>query len=43
MNIIAPQSNWPKRIEDLIARFPSIPLKLMGFPEDWENFPIWKN
>jgi len=36
------QSDWPIRLEYLLLAYPDIPLKLMGFPVDWKNCPIWK-
>jgi len=42
--IIAPQSHWYERLVTLLeVKHPNIPLKDMGFPDDWENCPIWKN
>jgi abortive infection bacteriophage resistance protein len=41
MNRIAPQSNWKNRLEDLLARYPEIPLRPMGFTENWKECPIW--
>ena len=42
MDIIAPQSKWTSRVIDLVDKFPNIPLKPMGFPDDWEDCPIWR-
>lgn len=38
---IAPQSDWPTRVRDLLAAFPEIPLEAMGVPSDWLDCPIW--
>ena len=41
MNLIAPQSSWTNRFEKLLAEYPGIPLRPMGFPENWMECPIW--
>lgn len=42
MNIIAPQSKWSERFDNLLAEYPGIPLVPMSFPENWRDCPIWK-
>lgn len=42
MNLIAPQSKWPERFHHLLAEYPEIPLRPMGFPENWKECAIWK-
>jgi len=39
---IAPQSRWPKRLQELLAEYPDIPQINMGFPDDWQSCTIWK-
>jgi abortive infection bacteriophage resistance protein len=39
---IAPQSQWPDRLDQLLASYPEIPIAEMGFPENWQDSPIWK-
>jgi len=34
--------NWKKRIKQLIDNNPAIPLRTMGFPENWEDIPFWQ-
>lgn len=41
MNRIAPQSRWPDRLQALLCDYPDIPRGDMGFPENWEECPIW--
>ncbi len=38
---IAPQSNWANRLQMLLAEYQTIPIKHMGFPDDWRKCPIW--
>jgi len=39
---IAPQSRWSDRLRALFTEYPCIPLISMGFPENWQESPIWK-
>jgi abortive infection bacteriophage resistance protein len=41
LRITAPQSRWADRLRELIAQSPNIPAPSMGFPERWEQCPIW--
>jgi abortive infection bacteriophage resistance protein len=43
ISMIAPQSNWPDRFEQLLAEYPEIPLLSMGFPDNWRDCPIWND
>lgn len=38
---VAPQSQWPNRLRNLLNEFPDIPRKSMGFLDHWEQCPIW--
>lgn len=42
MAIIAPQSRWQEWLEDLISQFPEVSMRPTGFPENWQECPIWK-
>lgn len=39
---IAPQSKWRNRLQNLLASYPDIPLRQMGFAENWRECPIWR-
>jgi hypothetical protein len=39
---IAPQSRWPIHVTQLLADFPTVSIKQMGFPINWINSPLWK-
>jgi abortive infection bacteriophage resistance protein len=41
LGYIAPQSGWSVRLEELFARHPNIDRKLLGYPENWQECPIW--
>lgn len=38
---IAPQSHWPQRWRDLLAKYPYVPRGSMGVPDNWADCPIW--
>jgi abortive infection bacteriophage resistance protein len=43
LNFIDPLcSNWQSQLEQLLAEYPEIYIKLMGFPINWHECPIWK-
>jgi len=42
LSYIAPVDQWKKSIEQLIAAYPVVPLKPMGFPQNWKECPLWK-
>lgn len=41
LSIIAPQSQWPTRLQFLLKQNPNIPHKSMGFPDNWIQLPEW--
>lgn len=46
MKCVCPRSSWQKRLIHLIHLFPTtdyVKLKDMGFPDEWESDPCWKN
>jgi abortive infection bacteriophage resistance protein len=38
---VSPQNNFTTKIKNLIADYPGIDIRAMGFPNDWETEPIW--
>ena len=38
---VAPTSQWERRFQDLLGRYPEIPLVAMGFPQHWKTHAIW--
>jgi abortive infection bacteriophage resistance protein len=38
---VAPQSRWKDRLANLLSAYPDIPRRFMGFPDDWQDSPIW--
>lgn len=39
---VAPQSQWRQRWEDLLTRYPEVPIAAMGFPVNWKDSPLWQ-
>ncbi len=39
---VAPQSQWRQRLMVLLADYPDIPIRFMGFPDNWEDSPLWQ-
>lgn len=42
LSYIAPTDSWKKAIENLLAAYPTVPLKPMGIPKNWQDSPLWK-
>jgi hypothetical protein len=43
LSYIAPQSGWADRLEALFVKHPDIDRRLMGYPENWRECPIWRD
>lgn len=42
LNIINPYHTWDRDVLDLLSRFPKVPTHSMGFPDNWQDLPMWK-
>lgn len=40
---VAPQSAWKQRLHSLFKDYPDVPLRFMGFPDNWEESPLWQS
>lgn len=38
MKQVSPDSQWVNKLLQLIARYPDVPVKSMGFPDDWQQY-----
>ena len=38
---IAPDSGWGRRLKNLFNEHPTVNLRAMQFPADWQNLPRW--
>lgn len=41
MRQVSPNTSWDKRLRGLLAEFPEVDLRAMGFPEHWQQDPFW--
>ena len=42
LDIISPQNDMKAKIDTLLANYPAIDTAAMGFPQGWENEPLWQ-
>ena len=42
LKVIAPQSKWKDRLQNLFNNYNDIPLAQMGIPSNWKDCPIWQ-
>jgi abortive infection bacteriophage resistance protein len=42
LRYVAPTSHWDERLKELFRKYPDVPLRWMGFPDDWEKSPLWR-
>lgn len=41
LNFIAPKDNWKSLLEALSGDYPEVQLKYLGFPNHWQDSPLW--
>jgi abortive infection bacteriophage resistance protein len=41
MGYIAPQSGWTDRLEALFEKHPAIERRMLCYPDNWRECPIW--
>ena len=39
---VSPNNRFTEKLKSLIAQFPTIDIRAMGFPANWQNEPLWK-
>ena len=42
INIVSPHNDMKTHLQQLLANFPMIDIKAMGFPKNWQEEPLWK-
>jgi len=40
---VALQSRWRDRLLTLFAQYSDVPLRFMGFPDHWQDSPLWQS
>lgn len=43
LNCISPNNTLTTKIINLLKQFPTIDIKAMGFPDNWQEEPLWKD
>ena len=43
LNTVNPKHSFIVRFKKLLAEYPNIDVKAMGFPVNWENDPLWRS
>ncbi len=41
LSVLSDDTGWANRLKELIAARPDVPLKAMGFPENWDTISFW--
>ena len=41
-DVISPQNDMKAKIDTLLVNYPDIDIAAMGFPQGWENEPVWQ-
>jgi abortive infection bacteriophage resistance protein len=39
---VSPNSQFTEKLKSLLEEYPTVDIRAMGFPADWENEPLWK-
>ena len=39
---VSPNNQFTQKLKFLLAKYPTVDIRAMGFPADWENEPLWK-
>jgi abortive infection bacteriophage resistance protein len=40
---VSPGNSFTEKLKNLLAEYPTIDIRAMGFPADWESEPLWNN
>ena len=40
---IDPKNDWQKKVINLLTDFSDVPKRSMGFPDNWQDSPLWKS
>ncbi|MDR1950653.1 MAG: Abi family protein [Bacteroidales bacterium] len=42
LSAVSPNNTFTQKLKTLLAKYPTINIKAMGFPDDWQNEVLWK-
>jgi len=40
---VSPNNKFTHKLKSLLSEYPTIDIRAMGFPADWQNEPLWKH
>ncbi len=43
VNIVSPHNDMKGHLQQLLADFPMVDIRAMGFPKNWQEEPLWKD
>lgn len=43
LRVVDPSNIWGENVIALLDRYPAVPIDQMGFPEKWQELPMWEN
>jgi abortive infection bacteriophage resistance protein len=41
-NTIHPDNDFTQQLKALLAKYPNVDTRAMGFPVDWQDEPLWR-
>lgn len=41
LTVACPNSGWAKKLDSLLAAYPNVSRRAMGFPDNWKMSPVW--
>ncbi|MCL2028702.1 MAG: Abi family protein [Bacteroidales bacterium] len=42
LSTVSPNNTFTQKLKNLLVEYPTINIKAMGFPTNWQNEPLWK-
>ena len=42
LSTVSPNNRFTQKLKSLLVEYPTIDIRAMGFPADWQNEPLWK-
>jgi hypothetical protein len=42
LNVIKRNNGFTQQLKALLAKYPNVDIRAMGFPADWLDEPLWK-
>jgi abortive infection bacteriophage resistance protein len=38
---VSPNNRFTEKLKSLLAEYPTVDIRAMGFPANWQNEPLW--